>query len=260
MILIDKIAYTSDIRSKSPYLKALLAVGSLFVCVIFRLVIISVIILFVMGYLAVKYSRVSFYKYLNLMFVPFVFLLLGSIAILFDFSQVPLDFINIHIGDFYISASKESLMYTAELIIVALASVSCLYFLSLTTPIQDLIIVMKSIKIPWLIIEITMLMYRFIFVLADMTAAIMLSQDCRLGNTSLKRKINSMGMMLSVVLIRALNKSNKLYDSMESRCYDGKIQVLWECEKASSKEKMAISLFLSALIVLSVIIKLNKGV
>lgn len=260
MVLIDKLAYSSQIRDRSPFVKGALAVGTLLICVVARSFVLSILILLEMGYLTVKFSRVSFYKYAGLMTAPLVFLLLSSIAIAVNFPKEPMDLLNIPIGEHYISVSTTSLMYALRLIFVALASVSCLYFLSLTTPMLDIVQVMKKFKMPWLMVEITILMYRFIFVLADMAAAIMLSQECRLGNITFKQKINSMGQMLSVLLIRALNKSNRLYEAMESRCYDGKIQVLWDTKKATKTEIVGVSALLLTMIAVSIICKINGGI
>lgn len=260
MIIIDKLAYASPIRDKSPFLKGLFAVGTLLFCIAVRSFVVSIFIMCVMGYLTVKFSRVSFYKYFKLMTAPAAFLAVGTVAIAFNITKEPMDLWNIQIGANYIATSVKSMTYAIELIVVALAAVSCLYFLSLTTPMLDLVQLMKKCKLPWLFIELTILMYRFIFVIGDMAAAIMLSQECRLGDITLKQKIKSMGQMLSVVLIRALNKSNRLYDAMESRCYDGRIEVLWDNKKSTFKEKVAVAIYFSVLIFIAIICYLNGGI
>mgnify|MGYP003369860735 CR=1 FL=1 len=260
MIVIDKLAYASAIRDKSPFVKGAFAVGTLFFCVAVRSFVVSIFIMLIMGYLTVKFSRVSFYKYVKLMTAPFAFLTVGTIAIAVNFTTEPMDLFNIDIGEHYIAVSVASLTYALRLIFTALSAISCLYFLSLTTPMLDLVQVMKSMKLPWLFVEITILMYRFIFVLGDMAAAIMLSQDCRLGNITFRQKINSMGQMLSVVLMRALDKSNKLYDAMESRCYDGRIEVLWDSKKAEKKDLIFMVIHFVILTVLSLFCKLNGGI
>lgn len=260
MILIDKLAYASEIRDRSPALKSCLAVGTLFVCVAVRSFVVSSFILLVMGYLTVHFSKVSLYRYTRLMLLPLSFLVLGTIAIAVNFSDGPMDLFNLPLGNHYLAVSRASLTYAVRLIFIALGSISCLYFLSLTTPMLDIVQVLKRLHLPWLIVEITILMYRFIFTLSDMAAAIMLSQECRLGNITFRQRIKSMGQMLSVLLIRALNKSNKLYDAMESRCYDGRIQVLWDTKKAQKKEIAAVLAFFLVLGILSATCKLNGGI
>lgn len=79
-----------------------------------------------------------------------------------------------------------------------------------------------------LIIELMLLIYRFIFILLDTAHAIMTSQNARLGNCDFKTSCKSFGQMGSTLFLRAFKRSNALYDSMEARCYDGSICVLNE--------------------------------
>lgn len=260
MILIDKLAYSSAIRYKSPFLKSSFSVGTLLICVGARSFVISAVVLAVMGCLTVFYSRTSVFHYIKLMTVPLVFLALGTVAVAVNLSDVPMDLLNIAVGNKYLVVSQNSLLYAVRLIAVSLASVSCLYFLILTTPMLELLYVLKKLKCPSLIIEIMMLTYRYIFVLLDMASSIMTAQNCRLGNVSAKSAIIGMGNMLSVVLIRALNKAGQLFDAMESRCYDGEIKVLYESQTSSTKEIFAVSFFLIGMTVLAAWCKLKGGI
>lgn len=247
MMMTDKIAYASEIRDRSPFIKTGLSCGTLFLCVAFRTAAFAVSVLLIMGYLTVRYSRVSFSSYIKVMLWPASFLVLGTLAVFFDISGKPGDLLNIPLAGKYLVMTSASAAYGTELILVALASVSCLYFLAVTTPVQDIIAVMRKIKVPWLIIEISLLMYRAIFIVADMAAAIMLAQECRLGNITFRRRIESMGMMLSVLLVRSMGRADRMYRAMEARGYDGEIRLLWEYRKASSCEKFLLVVYLLAM-------------
>lgn len=260
MMMIDKLAYSSPWRYKSAYLKSGFAVGSLLICVAVRSFVISCIILIIMGCLTVKYSSASFSRYVKMMMWPFTFLVLGTIAILVDLSAEPVGIINLAVGSKYIVITGYSLIYSMRLILVSLASVSCLYFLVLTTPVLDLISMLKKIHCPWLIIELMLLIYRFIFVLLDLALAITNAQNCRLGNRDMKTAIKSMGSMLAVLLVHALRKSSVLYDAMEARCYDGRIRVLSESVPAQPKERVIVLAYLAALATLAVFCHINGGI
>ena len=73
-----------------------------------------------------------------------------------------------------------------------------------------------------------LLIYRFIFVLLHTASSISMAQECRLGNKDYKTALSSFGKLGSVLMIRAMSRSNRLYDAMEARCYDGEIRVLSE--------------------------------
>lgn len=258
MILIDKLAYNSAIRHKSPFLKGAFAIGSLCICVSSRTFTISAIILIMMMGATLLYSKTSGEHYRKLMLAPFSFLLIGSIAIIVNISPEPIGFINVPIGSSYLIITISRLIYGIRLILVSLASVSCLYFLILTTPMMDILHMLKKMKCPDLIIELMMMTYRYIFVLMDMAVAIMTAQNCRLANENAKTAIKGFGGMLSVLLIRAMQKARLLYDAMESRCYDGTLNVLCETYRAETKEKIWVGTILGALLILAIAIEIYK--
>ncbi len=260
MMMIDKLAYSSQLRYKSPFLKSAFAVGTLLICVAARSFVVSGIVLIVMGCLTVFYSRTSLSHYIRLMTAPFTFLALGTVAIAVNFTDAPMDLLSVPVGSHYLAVSVSSLVYAIRLIVVSLASISCLYFLTLTTPLLDLLAVLRRLHCPWIIIELMMLIYRYIFVLLDMALAITTAQECRLGNRNAKTAIQAMGLMLSVLLVRALNKSSLLFDAMESRCYDGEIRVLTQSVASKTNEKAGVALFLFVLLTVSVLCKWNGGI
>lgn len=246
MILIDKLAYLSPLRNKSPFIKCAFAVGMLLICVTSRTFLVSMVVFFVMGGLTVVYNKTPIYRYTKLMLIPLTFLILGTVAVAINFTRMPMDLFNLPIGGIYIAVSKTSLIYAIRLVAVALSSVSCLYFLSLTTPMLDLLYVLKWLRCPALLLEIMLLTYRYIFVLLDMAVAITTAQKCRLSNACRKSAIRGMGGMLSAVLIRSVSKANFIFDAMESRCYDGELRMLYCCKKASAAEKLYVAALLMA--------------
>ena len=252
MILIDKLAYSSPLRGKSPFLKSSFAVGSLLICVGAQSLPIAGIIALVMATMTLHYGKLSLGHYAKLLAVPLGFLLMGTLAILFQLTKEPLDLFNIALGSRFLAVSLYSLTYTLRLIAVAMASVMCLYFLTLTTPFLDLLYVLRRLRCPALLVELMLMTYRYIFVILDMAAAISLAQRCRLGNINRRTAIKGMGTMLATVLVRSLKKASLLFDAMESRCYDGEIKVLYECNKASSAERTAVTIFLLVLMALAI--------
>ena len=244
MILLDKLAYSSPIRQRSPAVKTLFSVGSLLLCVGFRSPIPCLITFLVMLGCTLLFANLSFSRYLRLMTIPFVFLCLSSIAVLFFFSSSPQGVVSVPVFSRFICISKASFTYWYELILTAFSSVSCLYFLILTTPVTDLLTVLRRIHCPLLILELMLLIYRTIFVLLDLADSIQTAQNCRLGNRTFRSKLSCMGQMLSVLLVRSLKKSSILYDAMESRLYDGTIRVLEEHSPAKPFEIALCALWL----------------
>lgn len=251
-MIIDKLAYSSAIRSKSPFLKSGFAVGALLICVGFGAFLPSAVILLMMMTLTLKLSRTNAKHYKNLMVAPFAFLLMGTAALLFDVAKEPMGIVSFHLGSVYIVVLFERIIYVLRLMLVSISAVSCLYFLILTTPITDLFLVLRKLHCPNLIIELMMMTYRYIFVLFEMAIAISTAQSCRLSNINAKSAIKAFGGMLSTVFFQAMQRANFLFDAMESRCYDGELRVLEEYTKATASEKITVLATLAVLIVIAI--------
>jgi cobalt/nickel transport system permease protein len=260
MMIIDKLAYSSGLRYKSPMLKTAFAAGMLLICVAAHMLAVSLIILGFMAALTIRFSRVSFSHYIKLMGIPLGFLILSTLTIIFNISDTPGGLFSAAIGGIYIVAGGTSLLEGVRLIMTALASVSCLYFLTLTTPMIDILAVLRSLRCPKLVVELMMLIYRYIFVVLDMASAIKTSQNCRLGNKDFITELRSMGQMLTVLLIRSMNRSSYLFDAMESRCYNGELMVLGEHCPAKSGETILVIGSLCVMLAITVSLKLLGGV
>ena len=247
MIVIDKLCYNSRLRYVNAGEKFIFAVLTLLACVISRSIAVACIVLAVTGILTVKKGGIPFPRYLHFMTVPLVFLFFSTLAIVLNFSRTPLDLFAWKIGSVWLTGSRASLLYAIQLILTALASVSCLYFLSFNTPMPDILNVLRVMRCPRIIIELMLLIYRYIFVLLEIASNLRTAQNSRLGNKDYRTSLKSFGALASALFIRAIKKSNALYDAMESRCYDGTIRVLNETYPPAGKEIAAIVLFELAL-------------
>lgn len=260
MFVIDKLAYSSKLRYKSPMLKALFSIGTLLICVAARSAEVSILVLVIMAGLTISYNRISFIYYIKIMAIPLSFLLLGTVAIMVNIAEAPIGLLSFGVGGKFLVVTGTALLEAGTLILVSFASVSCLYFLTLTTPMIDILYVLKRIHCPTIIIELMMLMYRFIFVVLDMASSITTSQRCRLGNKNFRTELGSMGQMLAVLLVRSLNKSNNLFDAMESRCYTGELRVLYDYPSAKKAETVVASGVLAAIALFSIYCRLEGGI
>ena len=149
--------------------------------------------------------------------------------LLFEFSSdASVYLVSLPIGNFYVGITSSSLQTVFILFFKVFASVSCLYFLCLSTPMTDILRVFEKVKCPTFLIEMMSLIYRFIFVLIDTAFTMHTAQASRLGYKSFRLGIKSLGMLLSTILIRTLKINNHLYTALECRGYTGSLKVLNE--------------------------------
>lgn len=251
--MIDKLCYSSKLRYLNPFLKSAFACTSLLICIASRSILIGLIVLFTMSVLTVHFGKIKFQMYIKMLTEILTFLILSTIAILFSVTTASGGLFSFPILGHYLTIYPESAALTVQLIITAFSSISCLYFLSLSTPMTDILVVLKRLHCPALIIELMLLMYRFIFLLLEVANAITTAQKARLGNRNYKTALKSMGQMLAALLARAFQRSKNLYTSMESRCYNGSINILEEYLPAERKHILYVTVFEILLIACSVL-------
>lgn len=226
---IDKYAYTSSLRAIDPTQKVLFTLLILITCLISKSILMFCFVVLLMGFITIYKGHTAISLYIKLMAVPLTFLLLSILTLVFEFSKDPSIYLTgFKIGTFYIGITSASLQRVCILFFRVLASVSCLYFLCLSTPMTDILRVFEKFKCPSLLTEMMSLIYRFIFVLIDTAYVMHTAQTSRLGYINFKTGIRSFGMLLSTLLIRTLKMNNNLYTALECRGYTGSLKVLSE--------------------------------
>ena len=129
---------------------------------------------------------------------------------------------------------------------------ACLAFLGLTTPLPEIFSVLEKFKFPDVLLEITMLMYRYVFVSINEAINMYHAQQTRLGYSGFKKSYKSMGMLLANIFIRTWIIGEKSFVSMRSRCYDGHLTQWMKMiilESIKVKNLVMLALFESILII-----------
>ena len=227
MIAIDCYAYSNALKTVHPLEKSIFAMMTMVVCITSPTLITPLIILAIMAGGIIFKAGIPTRVFIKLLFIPLSFLLISVLTIAFSISTNPSGFLFAqNINGFTIGIRYPELVKAGHLFSKSLGAVSCLYFLALTTPITELITVLHKIKVPYIITELMVLIYRFIFVFLDTAITIRRAQSSRLGYVSLKSSYRSLSQLFSALLGKVFLKSRELYDAMSARCYTGEIKVL----------------------------------
>jgi cobalt/nickel transport system permease protein len=205
---------------------ALLTLG---VCLWADTLAVSIAVFLIMGWITIRSGGTPLSVFVKLLFVPMAFLVIGILTIAINVASSPeVFFFSLPIAGSWIGLSKLGMIKAGHLFLRVLGSVSCLYFLSLSTPMVDLLTVFRRLKVPKLIVEMMGLVYRFIFVLLDTADTMFTAQNSRLGYIDLSTGYRSLGTLASTLFIRSYKRSNDLFTSLEARGYDGDLNVLEE--------------------------------
>lgn len=227
MYLIDKLSYDNGLKEAHPVEKFLFSMGALAFALITMNPVVMSILFIIMGILIVVLAGISLRDYMKLLCIPFVFILLSVITVIVEINSAPGKSI-CSVRLFYITfaVSMKSLVSGGTLGLKAFASVSCLYFFILTTPVSDVEYILKKMKLPVLFREMFMMIYRFIFVTVDMAERVVISQRSRGGYSSFRKGVYSIGMLASSVFVKSFFFGKASYNAMLSRGYDGELNVV----------------------------------
>jgi cobalt/nickel transport system permease protein len=260
MIYIDKYAYISKLREEDPALKCLFAVATLGVCLWADSILMSLFIVSFMGWAAIRKGGIPPFFYGKLMLVPMSFLVLGVLTIAVNIAAKPEGFLlSFTVSGVTVGLSVTGLQKAVSLFFKSLGSVSCLYFLSLTTPMVELLPVLRKLKVPKLMVELMGLVYRFIFVLMDIADAMYTAQSSRLGYTNVASGYRSLSGIASSLFIRSYKRAHDLYSALEARGYDGEINVLEQHYRPVPWKYAAVIFYECALVAAAVMLHHYRG-
>jgi len=229
MISIDKYAYMSKLKRADPMPKLLFTLLTLGVCLWANSIAVALLVLLLMGGLTVCRGGTPFAVFFRLMLIPFSFLMIGVVTIAVNISADREIFLfSLSVFETNLGVTKIGIDSAARLFFKALGAVSCLYFLSLSTPLVDLMLALRRLKVPALFLELMGLVYRFIFVLLETADTMVIAQHSRLGYAGLAAGYRSLGTLAATLFIRSYKRGEALYTALEARGYSGELNVLEE--------------------------------
>lgn len=216
MIYIDKYAYISKLKNIRPEFKLSFGVIALISAISSKSIYAYLFVFMLMAYLSIYKGKIPILYYMKLFVLPFGFLFLSVIGII----------IEINFTTFSINLKENGWILAILLICKALSSVSCLYFIILSTPIRDIVNILNLLKLPNVIISLITLTYRFIFILLEISSTKLKSQQCRMAYRKRTGFAKSFGMLWGSVFVQSMEHGEWIYKAMEVRGYNGEIKFL----------------------------------
>lgn len=221
--MIDKHVYTNEMRDFSPKLKICYSFLLIILALVSENQIIHLVILLLNTFLISFIVKIKFESYFKLLIVPMVFILFSviSIAINLSTSQLINPIISYKVYSIYIGITRESIAQGSLLFTRSIAAISASYFLLFTTPMVDLIKLLKSLNLPKEIIELMVLTYKFIFILLDESKKIYEAQAMRNGYKNISNSYQSIGILIKMLLLNTLNRYKAMQETLKIRQFSG---------------------------------------
>ena len=175
---------------------------------------------------AVCVGGLSLHAYVRIMALPVSFLLIGGLALLFEVTPEPVGVLSFKAFGLWFCVNDEAQSRTALIVARAFGAVGCLTLLSATTPMPEIISVLRRARCPELIIDLMYLIYRYIFILLSVHGYMLSAAKSRLGFRDYRVSLRTTGKIYSNLLARSYQFAGKNFDAMESRCYETGIRFL----------------------------------
>lgn len=237
VLSIDGLARRSRLYRENAFLKAGGSVALLFCCLCSPSPWPPVCLFLFLTVVTVCLGGIRIKDYASLMGVPVVFLLLSALTLLWDFTAtVPRDAVlSVPLFGGYLIVEPAAQLFALGVLARALGAVGCLFFLSLSTPLPDILFVLRRVKVPAVIIEVAMLMYRYIFLLLRTARERKQAAASRLGYGFWRKSLRTTGLVYAGLLAHSFRRAGACFDAMESRCYTGSVAFLTERKPVTGK-------------------------
>ncbi|MGF3523016.1 MAG: cobalt ECF transporter T component CbiQ, partial [Candidatus Bathyarchaeia archaeon] len=177
---IDRYAYTNALAKCSPITKGFFAVSALIISVSAPTVIAAGIIFVIATLLTLTLAKIPARFYVDMLAPPTLMLTLSClfIALFFGYGE-PLA--EVTLPGFTWVIFKNGLTVSLTTFLRVEGALSCLFFLVLTTTVTDIFVTLQKFKAPKTLVEMSLLIYRYIFVFLEVAAKMNTAQTLRLG-------------------------------------------------------------------------------
>jgi cobalt/nickel transport system permease protein len=233
---IDRFAYTNRLRWLPPGHKLAFAIMLLLLSLVSGPIVQGLISLWLVLWV-VFYAGIPAKFYGGLLLLPIGFWLTSFPALVLNgvgvdgMAIVQLDVCwGGIIGNFYLYVSQAGLRQVGLLLVRALATTSSMYFMLLTIPFTEVLQILRQLRVPALLIELLLLMYRFIFTLWAIADELWTAQNSRLGYITWRRGMASLGILVGQLLQRSLISYRQVSLSLDARGFNGELR-FWAADR-----------------------------
>lgn len=242
--LLEDIAQKNGLREVNTYLKLTAGLGAILLCLLSTSYIAPLFIAVILAGAILFLARVDAKTYAELFIFPFWFAIMSVAGILLMHGGQDVFWQWNILPSLSLSITRDSINQGVFVFCRVIGGMSAMIFIALTTPMTDIFIVFRQCRIPDVVIDLMMIIYRTIFILLDQVIQIYQAQVMRLGYTSWKESIHSFSSLCGAAFIASWDSGDDLIRAMDARCYDGKFALLGESRPVERIPCLAAGFFL----------------
>lgn len=228
---LDAYAYTNHLKQLPPLQKLLFALTTLLIALLAHPLTQSAIFVW-LNVWTIGYARIPIKVYGRVLGVVSIFLLTSLPALLIN--AIALDEITaiqanslggLVIANWYLFVSYSGLMQAMEIVMRSLACFSCLLFILFTIPFAELLSILRQCRFPPVLLDLLLLMYRFVFLFLDVATQLQLAMAARGGYRTRQRWMQSVALLAGQLVVRSLQRYQQFSLGLTARGFNGQFQV-----------------------------------
>ncbi len=173
-------------------------------------------------------------RYLRVAAPPLLFLLASVLSLVVTLDSGASD------GGISIHLAGPELPRIAQVSCRSLACLTALLFLALTTPLPDIISLLRRCKLPDTLLDLMTLCYRTLFVLSEAVHDTMTAQSARLGYATFTVSMRSLGGLVGNLAVQVWQRSLAYHIAAQARNNDGALRFL-ENSYTNSRQNISVA-------------------
>lgn len=130
------------------------------------------------------------------------------------------------VGDISLQLARTGFQRIAQVCGRSLGGVAALLFLAMTTPLTDIIALLRRLRTPEVLLDIMILCYRTLFVFSVAVHDTLTAQSARLGYATARLSMSSLGGMVANLTVQVWQRSQALHLAAMARNGDGPLRFL----------------------------------
>ena len=218
-MLIEQAAYASRWRPVCPGAKAAFALAGLIAAFVAATPAAALLVAALLALAAVAGAGVGFGLYLRVALPATGFLALSCLSLLVSLAGDGA-------GGIVWQLAPDATPRIAELAARSLAALAAMLFLVLSTPLSDLIVLLRRLRVPEVLLDLMVLCYRMLFVFSEALHDTLTAQRARLGHATARHSLRSLGLLVANLALQIWQRAHALHQAALARNGDGALRVL----------------------------------
>jgi cobalt/nickel transport system permease protein len=232
---IDAFSWKSRLRDVNANLKGVFVVALTVLCLAADSIVVS-LALFALGCVLTSIlGGVPVSRYLSALAAPAAFVLVGGAALMLDFGNAD-GVTAMALGTLRVVVVTDGRISAIRAAGRALGVISIVLSYSMSTPIGQVVELMRSLRVPEIVIELAWLVYRYIYVMFDTRRYMSQAAASRMGFSGNARSLKTHALIYAQMLFLGFRRSSDHMSAMDARCYDGSLSFLETRQRAKPTE------------------------